>query len=111
VTNMAEVHIVGQLVGASDFPLPNIFVKYSFEAGSNFRLLQGHTAGQTHCDMPQVCADLPSFFGCLPTPHCHTAGVLTAFLAVPAAADHAARMLYRKGRWRYLPTRSMSTTR
>lgn len=50
---MAEVHIVGQLVGASDFPLPNVFVKYSFEAGSNFRLLQGHTAGQTHCDMPQ----------------------------------------------------------
>ena len=51
---MAELHIVGQLVGASDFTLPSLFCKFSFEAGANFRLLQGQTAGQTQCDMPPV---------------------------------------------------------
>ena len=49
---MAELHLTGQLVGASDFPLPSIFCKYSFEAGSNWRVLQGVTSGQTHCDSP-----------------------------------------------------------
>ena len=53
---MAELHVVGQVVGASDFPLPSVFVKYSIETGANFRLLQGHTAGQTQCDMPLVIA-------------------------------------------------------
>ena len=57
---MAELHVVGQVVGASDFPLPSIFVKYSFETGSNFRLLQGQTTGQTQCDQPLVRAMPPS---------------------------------------------------
>ena len=53
---MAELHVVGQIVGASGFPLPSIFCKYAVEAGSNFRMLQGTTAGQTQCDMPPVRA-------------------------------------------------------
>jgi B9 domain-containing protein 2 len=50
---MAELHVVGQLVGATDFPLPSVFCKFAVEVGSNFRLLQGATSGQTQCDMPQ----------------------------------------------------------
>lgn len=54
---MAELHIVGQIVGAADFvSLPSLFCKFVIEAGSNFRLLQGTTAGQTQCDMPPVRA-------------------------------------------------------
>ena len=49
---MAELHIMGQLLGVNDVPLPHVFCKYSFEVGSNFRLLQGQTSGQTQCDMP-----------------------------------------------------------
>lgn len=49
---MAELHIIGQIVGATDFTLPSIFCKFVVETGSNFRLLQGTTAGQTQCDMP-----------------------------------------------------------
>lgn len=49
---MAELHLVGQLVGADGYPLPSLFCKWSFEVGSNFRLLQGTTSGQTQCDMP-----------------------------------------------------------
>ena len=44
---MAELHIVGQLVGAADFPLPSLFCKFSIDAGHNFRLLQGSSSGQT----------------------------------------------------------------
>ena len=56
---MAELHIVGQITGAVDFPFPNIFCKYSIETGSSFRLLQGQKAGQTQCDMPLVRAHTP----------------------------------------------------
>ena len=45
---------MGELVGAHDFPLPSLFCKYFFETGGNFRLMQGHSSGQTHCDMPPV---------------------------------------------------------
>ena len=49
-----ELHVVGEILGASDFPLPSLLCKFSFESGSNFRLLQGLPAGQTHCDTPPV---------------------------------------------------------
>ncbi len=49
---MAELHIVGQILGAANFSLPSIFCKFSVEAGANFRLLQGSVSGQTQCDMP-----------------------------------------------------------
>lgn len=51
---MAELFVTGQIVSASGFGLPSIFCKYSFETGSNFRLLQGLASGQTQCDMPLV---------------------------------------------------------
>jgi len=43
---------VGQLSGADGFELPSLFCKWRLEAGSNFRLLEGVTAGQTQCDTP-----------------------------------------------------------
>ena len=51
---MAELHVFGQLVGGSNFALPNLFCKWSLEAGSNFRVLQGTGQGQTQCDHPNV---------------------------------------------------------
>lgn len=50
----AELHLLGQLTGASDFPLSTLFCKFAIEAGSNFRLLQGVIQGQTQCDQPNV---------------------------------------------------------
>lgn len=49
---MAEVHIVGEIIGASGYEFTSLFCKYSFEVGSNFRLIEGQISGQTHCDMP-----------------------------------------------------------
>jgi len=51
---MAELHLVGQILGGSGFQLDNLFCKWSIETGVNFRLLQGSTDGQTHCDYPNV---------------------------------------------------------
>eukprot|EP00967_Tisochrysis_lutea_P064029 scaffold82792_cov33-Tisochrysis_lutea.AAC.1 len=53
---MAELHLVGQLLGGGGFQLNNLFCKFTIEAGANFRLLQGLTTGQTHCDYPNVRA-------------------------------------------------------
>mmetsp|Transcript_6356 Transcript_6356/g.19782 ORF Transcript_6356/g.19782 Transcript_6356/m.19782 type:complete len:127 (+) Transcript_6356:65-445(+) len=55
---MAELHLVGQLLGGGGFQLNNLFCKFTIEAGANFRLLQGLTTGQTHCDYPN--ADEPA---------------------------------------------------
>ena len=33
---MAEVHVIGQLVGASGFPEPSLFCKWGFHAGKQF---------------------------------------------------------------------------
>ncbi|EOD25780.1 hypothetical protein EMIHUDRAFT_205908 [Emiliania huxleyi CCMP1516] len=49
---MAELHVVGQLLGGDGFQRNSLFCKWSIDAGPNFRLLQGHTSGQTHCDHP-----------------------------------------------------------
>uniref|UniRef100_A0A7S0F771 B9 domain-containing protein 2 n=1 Tax=Phaeocystis antarctica TaxID=33657 RepID=A0A7S0F771_9EUKA len=48
----AELHLLGQLTGASGFPLSSLFCKFSIESGSNFRVLQGVVEGQTQCDQP-----------------------------------------------------------
>jgi len=50
----AELHLLGQLSGASGFPLSSLFCKFSIESGSNFRVLQGAVEGQTQCDQPNV---------------------------------------------------------
>ena len=73
----AELHLLGQLTGASGFPLSSLFCKFSIESGSNFRVLQGVVEGQTQCDQPNVGSlTRPSPARGAPTDasHCCTAG-------------------------------------
>ncbi len=51
---MAELHILGTLVGASDFPSPNLTCKFGVRAGDDWKLLEGDEFGQTHVDLPEV---------------------------------------------------------
>ena len=53
-TNMAEVHIIGELVGGSDFPSGNLFCKWGLVVGSAWKVLEGLQEGQTQVDHPQV---------------------------------------------------------
>ncbi|XP_053908883.1 B9 domain-containing protein 2 isoform X2 [Cuculus canorus] len=51
---MAEVHIMGQIVGGSGFPQSRLFCKWEVQAGGAWKLLEGAAAGQTHVDAPQA---------------------------------------------------------
>lgn len=51
---MAELHIIGELVGGSDFPSADLFCKWSVSHGSGWRVLEGAREGQTQIDHPQV---------------------------------------------------------
>ncbi|KAM9800250.1 B9 domain-containing protein 2-like [Syngnathus acus] len=51
---MAEVHIIGQLVGAAGFPHNSLFCKWGFHTGGAWRLLSGSKQGQTQVDDPQT---------------------------------------------------------
>ena len=42
---MAELHVIGQLVGASEFPSADLFCKWGMVAGPAWRCLEGDTAG------------------------------------------------------------------
>ncbi|XP_063242078.1 B9 domain-containing protein 2 [Bacillus rossius redtenbacheri] len=50
---MAEVHIIGQVVGASNFPQNCLFCKWGIHAGSNWKLISGTVEGQTQVDDPE----------------------------------------------------------
>ena len=50
---MAEVHVIGELVGGSDFPSGDLFCKWSVSHGSGWRVLEGDSEGQTQIDHPQ----------------------------------------------------------
>ncbi|XP_076359891.1 B9 domain-containing protein 2-like isoform X2 [Tachypleus tridentatus] len=49
---MAEVHIIGQVVGASGFPDQNLFCKWSLHFGGGWQVLEGAREGQTQVDIP-----------------------------------------------------------
>jgi len=51
---MAELHIIGELVGASGFPSQDLFCKWSIVVGQDWTLLEGHDEGQTQVDIPKV---------------------------------------------------------
>ena len=53
-TYMAEVHIIGQLVGASGFPSGDLYCKWGLAVGSAWKVLEGDQEGQTQVDHPQV---------------------------------------------------------
>lgn len=51
---MAECHVIGQLVGASDFPKKNLFCKWDTHFGSSWKLISGCKEAQTQIDSPQL---------------------------------------------------------
>ena len=51
---MAEVHIIGELVGGDKFPSGSLFCKWGLEIGSAWKVLEGSKEGQTQIDHPQV---------------------------------------------------------
>ncbi|CAH1263683.1 B9D2 [Branchiostoma lanceolatum] len=50
---MAEVHVIGQIVGASGFPEHSLFCKWGVHAGGAWKILSGSREGQTQVDNPQ----------------------------------------------------------
>ena len=54
LTNMAEVHIIGNISGGSDFPSANLFCKWNLKIGSAWKVLEGVIDGQTQVDHPKV---------------------------------------------------------
>jgi hypothetical protein len=38
--SMAEVHLIGQLIGASEFPSQSLFCKWAIQTGAAWKLLQ-----------------------------------------------------------------------
>ncbi|GAB6027754.1 B9 domain-containing protein 2 [Chamberlinius hualienensis] len=51
---MAEVHIIGQLIGAKGFSHKSLFCKWGIHTGNSWRLLSGLAEGQTQVDSPAV---------------------------------------------------------
>lgn len=51
---MAEVHLIGTLVGATEFPKPELCCKFTFVTGDDWTLVEGETSGQTQVDVPLV---------------------------------------------------------
>lgn len=51
---MAEVHLIGELVGADNFPSGSLFCKWGLAVGSAWKVLEGLRDGQTQVDHPQV---------------------------------------------------------
>nr|CAD7402746.1 unnamed protein product [Timema cristinae] len=51
--SMAEVHILGQILGASEFPKNTLFCKWGIHAGGGWKVISGLKDGQTHVDNPE----------------------------------------------------------
>jgi B9 domain-containing protein 2 len=51
---MAEVHIIGQVSGANNFPKSELSCKWEFVVGKDWNHVQGEDRGQTHVDLPLV---------------------------------------------------------
>eukprot|EP00842_Homolaphlyctis_polyrhiza_P005153 jgi/Hompol1/5639/HPOL_004609-RA len=49
---MSEVHIIGSLVGASEFPQNALCCQWEFTAGEHWAVIEGEQTGQTHVDVP-----------------------------------------------------------
>ncbi|XP_006771930.1 PREDICTED: B9 domain-containing protein 2 isoform X2 [Myotis davidii] len=51
---MAEVHVIGQIVGATGFSESSLFCKWGVHTGAAWKLLSGVREGQTQVDTPQI---------------------------------------------------------
>ena len=55
---MAELHVIGQLVGGYDFPSCDLFCKWGLAHGSNWNVIEGKSEGQTQVDHPKASYEL-----------------------------------------------------
>ena len=55
---MAEVHLIGDLVGGSEFASADLFCKWGIAYGNAWKVLEGIQEGQTQVDHPQVFTPL-----------------------------------------------------
>lgn len=51
---MAEVHVIGQIIGATGFSENSLFCKWGIHTGAAWKLLSGVREGQTQVDTPQI---------------------------------------------------------
>ncbi|KAG7163571.1 B9 domain-containing protein 2-like [Homarus americanus] len=51
---MAEVHIIGQVTGASGFPKASLFCKWILQFGGGWKVVEGLVEGQTQADQSEV---------------------------------------------------------
>ncbi|CAO1395236.1 unnamed protein product [Diamesa serratosioi] len=51
---MAEVYLIGQIHKAENFVEPNLFCKYSIQAGSLWKFVEGEAEGQTAADCNSI---------------------------------------------------------
>uniref|UniRef100_A0A8I5Y6N1 B9 domain-containing protein 2 n=1 Tax=Rattus norvegicus TaxID=10116 RepID=A0A8I5Y6N1_RAT len=51
---MAEVHVIGQIIGATGFSEGSLFCKWGIHTGAAWKLLSGVREGQTQVDTPQT---------------------------------------------------------
>lgn len=51
---MAEVHVFGQLIGATGFADHNLSCKWTLHCSSNWKVVEGLVEGQTQLDNPQT---------------------------------------------------------
>ncbi|CAG2119082.1 unnamed protein product [Medioppia subpectinata] len=51
---MAEVFVFGQLLSVEAFPKQSLFCKWKLHFGTNWKVLEGLTTGQTQVDEPQA---------------------------------------------------------
>ncbi|KAI8918872.1 B9 domain-containing protein [Entophlyctis helioformis] len=49
---MAELHIIGTLVGASEFPKSSLCCHWEVTTSESWSLVEGESTGQTHVDVP-----------------------------------------------------------
>ncbi|XP_076058537.1 B9 domain-containing protein 2-like [Oratosquilla oratoria] len=58
---MAEVHIIGQITGATGFQVSGLFCKWSLQLGVGWRVVEGVTEGQTQVDCPVIDSEQTSW--------------------------------------------------
>lgn len=51
---MAELHVIGEVVGASGFPDNRLFCKWGIHAGGAWKVISGIKEGQTQVDIPVI---------------------------------------------------------
>lgn len=51
---MAELHVIGEIKGASGFPSHSLYCKWSVHVEGSWKLLAGLKEGQTQVDNPEI---------------------------------------------------------